>query len=142
MAVGISREDLTEILRLPEDVHILDMQRAPHGFWWIINLTSPQFKEVPSDQEVRLNHLYKTMGDDRLMVEGVSLPEEPVVPNYPDGALTDEQVDRVALLWHDKTCPEGPECRDRALHANSSTNPALGIVLDIVTEMLLTQEDS
>lgn len=42
----------------------------------------------------------------------------------PEPAVTDldyqyegTMPDQRALSWHDVTCPEGPDCRDRELHA-------------------------
>lgn len=34
----------------------------------------------------------------------------------------------VALAWHDVTCPEGADCRDRPLHAASAPLANTGIL--------------
>ena len=42
---------------------------------------------------------------------------------------TREQVDAavIAQAWHDVTCPEGPDCRDRLLHAASEPIAYAGV---------------
>lgn len=37
-------------------------------------------------------------------------------------------TDLCALAWHDVTCPEGPECRSRALHAASDPIVTSGVL--------------
>lgn len=41
--------------------------------------------------------------------------------------LSDRTIGLIHLAWHDVTCPEGPECRDRDLHAVSSSVVQTGI---------------
>lgn len=41
--------------------------------------------------------------------------------------LSDRTISLIHLAWHDVTCPEGPECRDRDLHAVSSSVVQTGI---------------
>lgn len=43
--------------------------------------------------------------------------------------------EQIALAWHDVTCPEGPECRDRALHAHGAPLVHTG-VLERFVELL------
>jgi hypothetical protein len=35
----------------------------------------------------------------------------------------------VALAWHDVTCPEGPDCRDRPLHSMADAISNTGLLL-------------
>lgn len=42
-----------------------------------------------------------------------------------------DPLDAVALVWHDLTCPEGVDCRDRDLHAMGG-----GATLDIVRHVV------
>lgn len=40
-----------------------------------------------------------------------------------------------ALAWHDVTCPEGPDCRDRSLHAASDPIANTGTLDRFLTQL-------
>jgi hypothetical protein len=42
----------------------------------------------------------------------------------------------VALAWHDTTCPEGPDCRSRNIHAITEPNIATTGILQQFLERL------
>lgn len=47
-------------------------------------------------------------------------------------------LDDVRLMWHDETCPEAGDCRDRQLHALS--NEATVMVVERVVSRALAHE--
>lgn len=53
---------------------------------------------------------------------------------------TSEHRAMIVLAWHDVTCPEGPECRDRPLHAAEASVASSGHLerfLERLTELEL-----
>ena len=45
-------------------------------------------------------------------------------PQRPE-KVEDTLADALVLAWHDVTCPEGEDCRDRSLHSLSGAMPVL-----------------